>query len=82
MQLTRTKVDYFDPSVGIVKLKRSIQHDVLKLEVEVEQAERVHIHDSSQHLANQEATDTLVEWLDHDVRKEIRSSNVLKDETS
>ncbi len=32
---TGTKVDYFYPSYGVFKLKKSIHHDVLELEVEV-----------------------------------------------
>ena len=73
-----TKVNYFDPPIYVRELEWSINHDVLKLEVEVEQSKGMHVFDTLQNLSYKETADTLTERPFFEHVKKSPPSYVLK----
>ena len=72
-----TKVNYLDPCIHVRELEWSINHDVLKLQVKVEQSQRVHVLDTLQYLTEEEAANTLAERSIFDHVKKLPASIVL-----
>ena len=72
-----TKVNYFDPRIHVRELEWSINHDVLKLQVEVEHSKRVQVFYTLQYLTEKETANTFVERSIFDHVKQDTPTNIL-----